>query len=497
MKKITNYTKIIAVFFVFALFSKLCVTAQETPIHNVYHTILDNGLEVFVLENESASNTYIELALRGGTRIQSSKTAGLLNVCNQMILKKNNVYKTSDDFQEKLTQIGANKIKSSIENDCTKFYFSVPSNFTQPGLEFLSAIIRHSLFDPTDLENEKKIIIPKISAAYEDANNMFAMSVAQALFPKHPWSLDSFGSINNIQEATVEQLQTIYKTYYTPNNAAIFVGGNVHHEDIYKLVENSYGDWENADNSTSSISEAKLHATEKTQFLVMPHAQISPEIAQVTVLYRGPGTLNDSKNTYVADAFTALSENSLGPVKQTLIKKPELSIPAPEFIHCNYYTQQESGSISFTALMRAPEKTIAQQAQVFQNTIQTQIVDGIITNDNYFTIKEYANLKQELQKKDLFQVNSVSDFLDRICFWWASSSTDYFFNYYKNVKTVTATDISNFTKKYLKDKSAVVTVLVNPDVYELQQEQFLDAGFTTITKENAYWWNQHILKNAK
>ena len=54
----------------------------------------------------------------------------------------------------------------------------------------------------------------------------------------------SGGSDVVVEKATVKQLKKIQKTYYVPNNAAVFVGGDVQPDEVYRLVSEIFGSWE-------------------------------------------------------------------------------------------------------------------------------------------------------------------------------------------------------------------------------------------------------------
>ena len=53
---------------------------------------------------------------------------------------------------------------------------------------------------------------------------------------------------------------------------------------------------------------------------------------------------------------------------------------------------------------------------------------------------------------------------------------------------VKAAEISNVVEKYIKGKNMLVTVLVNPKVYEKTKKSFMEAGFTEIKSDNAFWF---------
>ena len=69
--------------------------AEKTTVPNLYEFTLNNGLELFVLEDDSAPLAYIEIAVKCGGIHQTKENAGLFHLYEHMMFKgnKKNKYK--------------------------------------------------------------------------------------------------------------------------------------------------------------------------------------------------------------------------------------------------------------------------------------------------------------------------------------------------------------------------------------------------------------------
>ena len=47
-----------------------------------------------------------------------------------------------------------------------------------------------------------------------------------------------------------------------------------------------------------------------------------------------------------------------------------------------------------------------------------------------------------------------------------------------------------FVEKYISQAVPIVTVVVNPSVYEKTKSEFEKFNFSEITAENAFWWKK-------
>jgi predicted Zn-dependent peptidase len=69
----------ITVFFLLLLSISINLFSEEST-NNVYHTVLKNGLEIFILENYDTPLVYIELAFKAGGNYQTSENEGIFHL---------------------------------------------------------------------------------------------------------------------------------------------------------------------------------------------------------------------------------------------------------------------------------------------------------------------------------------------------------------------------------------------------------------------------------
>ena len=200
-----------------------CTSAEETPVPHLYQYTLDNGLDVFVAENHSVPLVYIEVAVKCGSFTQIPQTAGLFHLYEHMMFKGNSLYKNAAAVTRALSQMGVAEWNGSTGVECVNYYFTVPASQLEEGLLFWNSAIREPLLDKKELQNEKQVVLSEIRGNFSDPGRILSAAKCRALFPAAPWKLDSGGSDVVVEKATVKQLKKIQKTYYVPNNAAVFL----------------------------------------------------------------------------------------------------------------------------------------------------------------------------------------------------------------------------------------------------------------------------------
>ena len=133
MKNMKRFCSMLVLVFVFAL---SFLSAQETKFPNLYRYTLENGLELFVVENDSSPLAYIEIAVRAGAVTQSPETAGLFHLYEHMLFKGNAKYANQDEFTEAENKMGVIDENGTTGVDRVNYFFTVPSSEVKNGLEF-------------------------------------------------------------------------------------------------------------------------------------------------------------------------------------------------------------------------------------------------------------------------------------------------------------------------------------------------------------------------
>ena len=146
----------------------LPVFSDPTEVPGLHRFKLDNGLELFVLENHAAPLAYIEIAVRGGGIAQTEDTAGLFHFYEHMMFKGNSKFRTASEVSSAYLDLGVPSWNGSTGAEYVNYYFTVPSDKVREGLEFWSYAIREPNLDPKEIETEKGVVISEITGDFSD-----------------------------------------------------------------------------------------------------------------------------------------------------------------------------------------------------------------------------------------------------------------------------------------------------------------------------------------
>jgi zinc protease len=245
-------------------------------------------------------------------------------------------------------------------------------------------------------------------------------------------------------------MNVIKDKYYYPNNSILVVAGNVKNDEIVKKVADIFGDWKPCDFDPFQkwpIPEFKpLNPTDSLSFVV-----ISPN-AQVPVLqigWHGPDTRNDVKSTVIADVFSYILTQKNSKFQKNLVDSG-YALQAG----INYATQQHVGPI--TLLMVPNPGKFKNSFKVLQEQLNQ------FDAPDYYTDEQLATAKIKLANQEKYGSEVTSDYAHTLTQWWSIASLDYYFSYIDEINKITREDINNYIRKYIKGKTCVKGLALNP-----------------------------------
>jgi zinc protease len=469
--------------------------AAQTPIPAIPGLSsgkLDNGLEVYLFESHVVPLVRIQITFRCGSITQVPETAGLFHLYEHMMFKGNSVYKTESDVTAAMTRLGVANWNGGTSTEYVTYYFTVPSAKLGEGLDFWSAAVETPLLDPAELETEKDVVINEIRGYFNEPDQIFDSGVDKNLYAKYPYRRDVSGSEANVRNATAVMMRSIKDKFYLPNNAAVFVGGDIEPAKALELVRASFGGWTSGPDPWAKPAPSHPFVP-REKSLVYSDDSMTKGMAKAEIRYRGPDVLADPQATYAADVWGTLIANPSGRFKNGVFAAAE-GLYQKEYINGYYETQRDGGSINFdTYLFAVPEKSTTLRAQLFKESVKAEITAMVESADSkkpYFTEEEFAAVKSKLEDQMILLRETPEQLIENLSFWWASANADYYFNYVQNMKKVGMKDIAQFLKKYVLMHEAVVAVRMCADDFAVEKPRAAKNRFEELTKNNAFWWNK-------
>jgi predicted Zn-dependent peptidase len=252
------------------------VTTQSSQ--SVQRVVLDNGITVISIENNSADLIAGRIFLKNaGTRWEPREKAGIFHLL-ATVLTKGTQNLSAVEIAESVESIGA-----SLSADATSDYFvlsvkTVASDFDRV-LKLAAEILRSPVFPESEVAREKKITYQNLRSQLEQPFNVAFNQLREAMYPNHPYGLSILGTEESLEQLTREDLQQYHQNYFRPDNLIVSLSGRITCPEAVKLIKKVFGDWQPPSTPLESVAVPELTP--------QPHKAIAPQETQQAVIMLG------------------------------------------------------------------------------------------------------------------------------------------------------------------------------------------------------------------
>ena len=154
---------------------------------------LDNGLRIVTQEMPHTYSASLALFFRVGSRYEGDHLAGVSHFIEHLLFKGTPRRPTAKEVAETIEEVGG-VINAGTEKEVTIYWAKVAAQHRWLGLDLLSDITLHSLFQPEELEKERKVITEEIRMANDMPAEQVHMLIDGLLWPHHPLGRDIAGT---------------------------------------------------------------------------------------------------------------------------------------------------------------------------------------------------------------------------------------------------------------------------------------------------------------
>jgi zinc protease len=198
---------------------------------------LDNGLRVILAKDDSAPVVAVNLTYHVGGANDPEGRSGFAHLFEHMMFY-GSAHVKRGEFDKYLTQIGA-EFNAYTADDKTVYYTTAPANQLPLVLWLESDRMASLLVDQTAFETERQVVIEEYNqrvanAAYGYAGRRLDVLPFQGYAP---YERPTIGNVEELNAATLEDVQNFHNTYYVPNNATLVIVGNIDIAQTKLLVE--------------------------------------------------------------------------------------------------------------------------------------------------------------------------------------------------------------------------------------------------------------------
>lgn len=207
----------------------------------IYSEMLDNGLSVYILPKQGFVKTYATFATKYGS-VDNRFSVGdepPIQVPDGIahFLEHKMFEEPEGDVFAKFAMNGASA-NAYTSFDRTVYLFSATDRIAD-NVTTLIDFVQNPYFTDENVEKEKGIIGQEIKMYQDNADFRIYFGLIGAMYHVHPVHIDIAGTIDSISQISKETLYSCYRTFYHPQNMALFIVGGVDPERMMELVRSN------------------------------------------------------------------------------------------------------------------------------------------------------------------------------------------------------------------------------------------------------------------
>jgi zinc protease len=297
------------------------VPAQVTmPAMNFRDRSLANGLRVLSLEDHSSPTVAIQVWYKVGSKDDPEGRSGFAHLFEHMMFKSTRNMK--DEMMDRLTEDIGGWNNASTWDDFTNYYEVVPSNYLETLLWAEADRMASLTVDEKNFKSERSVVQEEFrSRILAPPYGRLFYAIEKRSFTTHPYRRPGIGSLEELDAATLTDVQNFFNTFYRPDNATLIVVGDFDAKQLDTWVDKYFGRVPKPNKPLPRVTIKEPQRTEEKRF-----AEYGPNVPlpAVAITYLAPPVASeDTFALRVAESILSGGESSR--LYQSLVYRQQIA----------------------------------------------------------------------------------------------------------------------------------------------------------------------------
>jgi len=302
---------------------------------------LDNGLRIVFSEDHSAPTYAISITYNVGSHNEHAGRTGFAHLFEHMMFEGSENVGKGEHMS--LVENNGGNMNGTTTEDRTNYFESFASNQLDLGLFLESDRMRSLAVNQANLDNQRNAVQEERRLSVDNQPYGETSEVLQALVYDNFANKHSvIGSMEDLNAATIKDVQEFFRIYYAPNDAVLTLVGDFQPAEALAKIKKYFGDIPaQPAAAVPDLAEPKQTA-ERRKTIEDPFARTP----RLDIAFKTPP--GNTSDVYALDVLSsALGEGQASRLYQTLVKDKELAVN----VFC--YVDEHRGPSTFNIVVLA------------------------------------------------------------------------------------------------------------------------------------------------
>ncbi|MEL6647178.1 MAG: pitrilysin family protein [Pseudomonadota bacterium] len=203
-------------------------------------TTLDNGFRIVTEPMPGLQSAAIGVWVLAGARHETAGQNGIAHFLEHMAFK-GTATRSALDIAEAIEDVGG-YINAYTSREVTAYYARVLGEHVTLALDVVADILRQPVFDPSEIEIERGVILQEIGQALDTPDDIIFDWLQEKAYPDHPLGRAILGAEERVQNFSRADLTEFVSQHYRPGQMILSASGAVDHDELVRAAEALFGD---------------------------------------------------------------------------------------------------------------------------------------------------------------------------------------------------------------------------------------------------------------
>lgn len=267
---------------------------------------LANGLRVLAAPDPSSPTVAIQVWYHVGSKDDPDKRSGFAHLFEHIMFKSTKNMKS--EMMDRLTEDVGGFNNAFTNDDVTVYFEVVPSNYLETLIWAEADRLSGLNVDDPNFKSERDVVKEEYrQGVLAPPYGRFFYLLQQKSFVEHPYKRPTIGSIEDLDAASLADVQEFHTTYYRPDNATLVVVGDFDPKQLDAWVDKYFTPIAKPNRPLPRVKTKEPARQKESRFTEYG----SNDLPAVGVTYLTPRQADaDSDALRVADAILSAGESS-------------------------------------------------------------------------------------------------------------------------------------------------------------------------------------------
>jgi predicted Zn-dependent peptidase len=202
---------------------------------------LDNGLTVVISEDHSSPTVGVSVVYHVGMRLEPRNRTGFAHLFEHLMFQ--GTPNAPKGVFDKTITGGGGRNNGSTRPDFTNYIETAPVSSIEPILWLEADRMKTLDFNAKTLKNQQDVVKEEIRVNVKNQpyGGFYWIDISQQAFQKWENNHDGYGSFEDLEGASLDDVRAFHRDYYGPNNAVLAIAGDVTPAQGFALAQKYFG----------------------------------------------------------------------------------------------------------------------------------------------------------------------------------------------------------------------------------------------------------------